>query len=162
MENCYTAKQFCLYEAAKRQFQTLMSPAGSCVRFFKMKTDITAPLQWVLLAGSRDQINWTKMGAFYTLPLFMSSIVSSITSATPRDIITCRTCSEGIYYGVPCTNSMKFEWCIALQCPNCNFKWFICNLCSVQRSFMTNCSDVFRHNRYCKHDKMSNEGTNSK
>jgi hypothetical protein len=140
----------------------LMSPADSCIRFFKMITDITAPLQWVLLPGSRDRIDWTETGAFYTLPLFMSSIVSSITGAAPRDVITCRTCSEGISCGVPCTNLMKFEWCIALQCPNCNFKWFICNLCSVQHSFMTNRSDVIRHNRYHKHDKMSNEGTDSK
>jgi hypothetical protein len=40
MLHWYGAKQLCLNEAAKRQFQTLMSPAGSCVRFFKMKIDM--------------------------------------------------------------------------------------------------------------------------
>ena len=86
-----------------------------------------------------------------------------ITGAAPIEVIKCRKCSESTYRGVPIINkSSTFDWCIELRCPNCDFKWFVCNLCPVQRSLMTNWSDVTRHNRYRKHNNTSNVGNASK
>jgi hypothetical protein len=86
-----------------------------------------------------------------------------ITGAAPIEVIKCRRCSESTYRGVPFINkSSTFDWCIELRCPNCDFKWFVCNLCPVQRSLMTNWSDVTRHNRYRKHNNTSNVGNASK
>ena len=86
-----------------------------------------------------------------------------ITGAAPIDVVMCRKCSEGKHRGVPFINkSLMFDWCIELRCPGCDFKWFVCNLCPVQRCLMINWSDVTRHNRYRKHDKTKIEVSASK
>lgn len=86
-----------------------------------------------------------------------------ITGEAPIEVITCRKCSESSYRGVPVINKFStFDWCIELRCPNCNFKWFVCNLCPVQRCWMTNWSDVTRHNRYRKHNNPRSEVSVSK
>ena len=71
--------------------------------------------------------------------------IKAATGLAPWYVLHCPVCPNVV---ANCfENESKFQWALKLRCARCNTQWWVCTICSDQRSHMKTVSQATRHNR---------------